>query len=276
MRFDAYAGTIGETDFPHVAQVLASELGGAVRRGSARRRYGEVLDIEVVGRQAAWVGLDRGNGTVYFEGKGETSPDLVEAVRRHFPDHGCARVDVCEDYDEAGAFDRLVKLVRRHKGPRVEAGYVRLPDDPEKGRTWSAGVRGGVGMVRVYEAGKMRERLHYGRPNWARLELECRPHYARDKRHAARASPLDVWGFSAWTCRVGEVVAQVPIPRFEPERTASTHDRRTLYLARTFRRHFEELLSDLGDWECVGREIQQIWREDDEISELLAARRRPN
>jgi hypothetical protein len=224
------------------------------------------------GRQVAWLGFDRGNGSVYFEGKGETSPDLVKAVRCHFPSHGVARADVCEDYDEPGAFDRLIKVVRKHKGPKVDAAYVRLPDDPEKGRTWSAGVRGGVGMVRVYEAGKMRERLHYGRPNWARLELEARPHYARDKRLAATASPLEFWGFATWTLRVGQVITQVPIPRFEPEAHDTSHDKRTLYLARTFRRHWEEMLSDLGDWECIGREIEQVWRED-EAAKLATARR---
>lgn len=272
MRFDAYAGTIREVEFTDVAQVIASELGGSVRRGTARRRYSEVLDVELCGRQAAWVGLDRGNEAVYFEGKGETSPELVEAVRRHFPDHGCARVDVCEDYDEPGAFDRLVKLVRKHKGPRVDSAYVRLPDDPEKGRTWTAGVRGGVGMIRVYEAGKMRERMHYGKPNWARLELECRPHYARDKRMAATANPIEVWGFSTWTMRVGEVIAQVPIPRFEPEQRSSTYDKRTLYLARTFRRHWEEMLADFGDWECIGREIGQIWADDDAVASAATRR----
>jgi hypothetical protein len=273
MRFDGYAGTVYEAEFTDVAQAIARDLGASVKRGSGRRRYSEVLDLELGGRQAAWVGLDHGNRSVYFEGKGDTSPDLVHAVRRNFPEHGCARVDVCEDYDEPGAFDRLVKLVRKHKGPRVDSAYVRLPDDPEKGRTWSAGVRGGVGMVRVYEAGKMRERLHYGRPNWARVELECRPHYARDKRLAATASPVEVWGFSAWTMRVGTVVAGIPIPRFEPEPSNTSHDKRTLYLARTFRRHWEEMLADLGDWECIGRELQQIWREDDEVLASLKVRR---
>jgi hypothetical protein len=166
MRFDAYAGNVFEKDFLGVTTTLAKALGGVVCKGQAMRRYGDVLRIEVGNHCACWLGFDRGNEVVYFEGKGETSPDLVAAVREHFGgNHNCARGDVCDDVDQEGAFERLQDLVRLHKGPRVKAGYVALPDDPEDGRTWSAGVRGGVGMIRIYEAGKMKERRLHARPN---------------------------------------------------------------------------------------------------------------
>lgn len=271
MRFDAYAGSIRDYEFDHVAQAIGQGLGGMLAKGSPRRRYSTVLDVHADGRQAAWIGQDQGNGLVYFEGKGETSPDLARVVRTHFEGHTVARADVCEDYDESGAFDRLVALTREHKGPKVEGQFVRLPDDPSKGKTWQAGVRGGVAMIRVYEAGLMADRAHYGRPNWARVELECRPHYAKDKRIAAKASPLDFWGFAAWTQRVGEVLAQVPVPRFEPQAHDSCFDKRTLYLARTFRRHWQEMLSDFGAWDCIGREIEAIWAADDQAKASMAA-----
>lgn len=269
MRFDAYAGTLRGVEIQVAAAAIAQGVGGQIKHGQARRRYGEVLDVEVGGRQAAWVGLDRGNGTAYFEGKGETTPDLVGVVRRQFPEHTAARLDVCEDFDEAGAFEQLVDLTRRHKGDRVQGAFIRLPDDPEQGRTWQAGVRGGVAMARVYEAGKMRDRLHYGRPNWVRFELEIRPHYAREKAAAAGMSPVEVCGLAAWTQRVAAVIARVPVPRFEPEARVTSRDRTTVYLARAFRRHWEEMLADHGDWVCVGREMAAVWDEDDQAAEAI-------
>lgn len=268
MRWDGIGASIREASSCEVAEVISSALFGTVDRGQARRRYSEVLDVEVDGRLAAWVGFDSANGTVYVEGKGETSPALVNCLRERYPEHTAPRLDVCEDYDDAGAFELLQGIVRAYKGDRVKGGYVALPDDPEDGRTWCAGRRGGVAYVRVYEAGKMRERLQYGRPNWVRAELECRPHYARDKVAAASMSPLEVWGFSSWTRRVGEALASVPVPRYVSEPRAYSRDRTTSYIARTFRRHFEEMLSDGVD---VLREIRQVW-EDDDAAAAAAAR----
>ncbi len=273
MRFDGYAGTVRGFEFSYVAEALATSLNGIVARGRPRRRYGQVLDVDVDGRQAAWVGWDEGNGTVYFEGKGETSPSLVKGVRVHFRDaHTVARADVCEDYDAPGAFEQLQALIRSQKGERVHGGYVALPDDPEQGRTWCAGVRGGVSMVRVYEAGKMRDRLHYGRPGWVRCELEARPHYARDKAAAAHMEPLHFWGIAAWSHRVGQALAQVEIPRFEPEQRTYSTDKTGLYIARTFRRWFETQLADGID---VMRQFQEVWEQDDAQAEA-SENRRPN
>lgn len=271
MRFDGYAGTI-RTDrpFDEVAQVFAHDLGAVIARGKAMKRYGEVLRVEHAGHCAVWVGRDHGNGSIYFEGKGESTPELVASVRKRF-EHGVARGDVCEDYDAEGAFERLQAIVRVAKGPRVKAGYVHLSDDPHDGRTWASGVRGS-NYVRLYEAGKMADRLHYGKPNWARLELEARPHYAADKLAAARMSPLEFWGLSAWTQRVAEAVTQVDVPRYLVERDKPTHDKTRRYLATTFRRFWEECFADGQDWTCIGRDFEEIWRQDDELAEVLRNR----
>ena len=116
MRFDAYAGTIKvDRPFDEVAQVLSYDLGGIVVRGKPVKRFGEVLRVERSGHCAVWVGRDHGNDSVYFEGKGESSPDLVAAVRARF-EHGVARADVCEDYDDKDAFESLRPSSERTKG----------------------------------------------------------------------------------------------------------------------------------------------------------------
>lgn len=265
MRFDAYAGNIAGPSLDDVAEVFRYQIGATVSLGTPRRRYGQVLEVNVGGRTAVWVGRDHGNDLIYFEGKGETTPDVVEAVRASFPHHTCSRGDTCIDHDEEGAFECLHHIIKVGKGPRVYGGFARLSDDPTDGRTYEAGKRGGVAYCRLYEAGKVQDRLHFGRPNWCRTEFEIRPHYARDKVAAASMSPEQMLGFSAWTKNLGEVLLATNIPRFEPEERHTSFDKTRLYLARAFRRHWEQSKEDGQDWVCIGKEIEAIWAADDAV-----------
>lgn len=260
------AGNVREVPFLEVVHAIGREVRGQLATGQPRGRYREVVNVDLGGRTAVWVAPDRVNECVFFEAKGETTPEVTQAVRRLFPGHTVARADVCEDYEAEGAFARLQALVRAHKGPRVRARYVSLPDDPTEGATWQAGQRGkgSTSCIRVYEKGKQPEYLAVGRPHWVRVELEAHPHYAKDKQAAAHMGPLDFWGLSSWTHRVGEVLTTVEIQRYEAELRVQTFDKTTRYIATKFRRHLEEMLSDLGDWECVGREFAAVWSEEDE------------
>lgn len=261
MKFDAYGATIRDHQLGHVAERLAVSIGGIVAMGKPMRRYQSTLSIDAGPRMAAWLGQEPHTGLIYVEGKGETTPLLVQCIREHFPEHSAPRIDVAEDYDDAGAFEALQSLIRRYKGDRVKGGYVALPDDVQDGKTWAAGTRGGVGYMRLYEAGKHPDRVHMGRPDWVRAELECRPHYARDKAAAAKMSPLEVWGMTSWTHKVGEALTQCPIVRFEPEIRRYSHDKTTRYIALTFRRHLEEMLLNGEHLEAT---IKDVWREEDE------------
>jgi hypothetical protein len=61
---------------------------------------------------------------------------------------------------------------------------------------------------------------------------------------------------------------QIPIQRFEPEIRKYSFDRTTRYIANTFRRHFEEMLSN---GEAIDRTLQAVWQEEDQ--RLLDSRR---
>lgn len=263
MKFDGYGATIrGDYSSLKVAGMLSESMLGVVCKGPNIRRFGETIAVDVNNRTAAWIGQDTTTGHIYVEGKGETSPLLVESIREHFPDHTAPRVDVCEDYSHPGAFEQLQRLIRAHKGPRVKGGYVALPDDVEDGRTWAAGVRGGVGYTRLYEAGKHPDRLHLARPDWVRAELECRPHYAKDKAAAAVMTPVQIWGMTAWTHSVGEALTQCELPRYEPETRIYSHDKTVQYVATQFRRCLETMLDDGQHLEATFREI---WAENDRL-----------
>lgn len=260
MKFDGYGASIRDHQLCNVAECLASAVNGRVVKGVPMRRYSTTLSIETGPRMAAWVGLEPHTGMIYVEGKGETTPELVKGLREHFPGHSAPRIDVAEDFNDPGAFKALQRLIRANKGDRVKGGYVALPDDVADGKTWAAGKRGGVGYIRLYEAGKHPDRVHLQKPDWVRAEVEIRPHYARDKLAAATMTPLDVWGLTAWTQKVGEALAQVPINRFEPEIRRSSFDKTTLYIATTFRRHFEQMLEDGIHVEAT---LRDVWRELD-------------
>lgn len=269
MRFDAYTATIRDQTIRNVALSLGDSMQGYVVKGKPMPRYRETLSIDVDGRMAAWVGVNADSGDIFVEGKGETTPRLAQSIRVNFPVHSVPRVDVCEDFDEPGVFETLQELIRATKGPRVKGGYVALPDDVQDGRTWSAGVRGGVAYLRLYEAGKHPDRVHMNRPNWVRPELECRPHYSRDKAAAARMSPLEIWGFTAWSQAVGQAITKSEIPRFEPEIRRYSFDQTTRYIANTFRRHLEEMRADGLD---IARTFQAVWEEEDEYKKLARNR----
>ena len=146
MRFDGYGATIRTETPREIVACLADALNTKPEAGPAVRRFGVTTGFNVGPRLAVWMGIDPNPETdiCYIEAKGETTPQVVEAIRRSFPVHSAPRLDVCEDYDEPGAFDALQALVRATKGPKVKGGYVALPDDEKDGKTWSAGTRGGV------------------------------------------------------------------------------------------------------------------------------------
>lgn len=266
MRFDAYCATVPGADLSLVGSLLSDSVNGIVSMGKPMRRYAEVYNVDAGARTAAWFARDSASGAIYIEAKGETTPSVAHAIRTHLPEHSVPRADVCEDYDAPGAFDSLLAIVRQHKGPRVKSGFKELPDDSKDGKTWQAGVRGGVSMIRVYEAGKHPDRLQEGRPGWVRFEGEFRPQYARDKAAAARMAPASFWGFSAWSHKVAEAVFRTDLQRFEPLVRQYSADRTTLYLARTFRRYFEE---QFASGVLIEDTFREIWKADDEAKNTM-------
>jgi hypothetical protein len=268
MRFDAYAGNMSmDHKLGHAAELAAHVLGGQVTKGRPRRRYRDVAEVTVGDRTAAWFGIDTGNELLYFEGKGETTPEFVDIMRTHFAGHTAIRLDVCEDFDAPGAFERLVTLARDVKPQRVKSGFERLPDDAKDGRTWTAGARSSPGYFRAYEKGKQPLYVPLNRPNWTRAEWEMKPHYAADKAAAATMSPEQAIGLVPWTAAIAQVVLGVDIPKYDQIHRQYTDSQTKIYLARTFRRFWMEQLEEGRDWACIGREFEDIWAMDDSLKQ---------
>lgn len=265
MRFDAYHGNVWEGRFDHVAQHIARKVGGRVERARPRGRYGIVLEVKDGMHPIGWVADDPANGTVYFEFKGARTPDVVQAIGSSFDPQtrNVSRADVCEDYCEPGAHARLVGLIDQHKRDNRVKSEAIIPRDGDRGQTVYWGSTQSALLLRCYEKGKQAENLHLGRPHWARVELQCRPAKSAQKHLAASLDPLAFWGFGRWTRNVAQALTGLELQRFAPPQEAPQFDRTTRYIANTFRRHFEEMLADFGDWECIGRELEAIWQHED-------------
>lgn len=264
MRFDAYAGNVwGGATASEVAEMVAFGTGGRTARGRPRGRYTDVFEVKDGAESIGWTARDEQLETAYFEFKGATTPKSAGAIRKHWTEaHTVSRLDACEDFDEPGAFSRLVAIVDAARDPRVTS-HAWQPRGGDEGATVYWGSKQSRVMVRCYEAGKMKERVHFGRPDWARAEAQIRPGKAAEKKLASSISALDAWGFAEWSRRAAEALSHVEVQRFAPEHVPPQFDTTTLYLARAFRRHFEQMLLDFGDWECLGREVASIWEQDD-------------
>lgn len=264
MRFDAYAGNVSGSSPEEVAVMVSHAHKARVERGRPRGRYHDVFEVKDGNEGLGWVGHDYQLDTAFFEFKGSTTPACVAAIRKHWPHtHTVSRLDSCEDFNEAGCYGRLVSLVDGCIDPRVKSKQIAPRLGADDGTTTYWGSTTSRVMVRCYEAGKMKERRHLGRPDWVRVEAQVRPGKALEKAAAAQASALEAWGWSAWSRRAAEQLAQVEVPRFAPPAESPEFDRTSLYLARAFRRHLEEMKAERGDWECVGREFEAIWAQDD-------------
>lgn len=276
MKFDAYAGNVWSGPVCcEVAEVIAIAAHARVERGKPRGRYNDVFEVKDGPDMIGWIGRDAMIDTAYFEFKGATTPTTAAAIRKHWPSsHTVSRADACEDLDHVDAFDTVTELFDRAKDPRVQS-LIIAPRDGDRGRTIYWGSGQSRARVRLYEAGKMKERLHHCRPDWVRPEGQFRPGKAAEKLLAASLTPLEFWGLTAWTQRAAQALCQVDVPRYLPPSQPVEFDKTTLYLARAFRRHFLQMREDFGDWECVGREIEAVWSADDLAAEQMALARHP-
>jgi Replication initiation factor len=225
-----------------------------------------VLEVKDGAEAIGWVGQDAVLKSAYFEIKGACTPDVAQAIRKHYGDgrHNVSRCDVAEDYNEAGAFGRLVDLIDRTKGDDRVHSEAIVPRDGDRGQTVYWGARQSKALVRCYEKGKQEVNLHLNRPDWARVELQMRPAKSVEKQLAASLEPLAIWGMGRWTWNIAQELSGIELERFKAPQEPPEFDRTTRYLAETYRRHWEQLLEDFGDWECIGREMQAIWRRADE------------
>lgn len=186
-------------------------------------------------------------------------------LKAEYPDHNVSRADIATDYDEKGAFERLIEI-----GFYVAEKFnlkINQQGDwqfNKSGRTLYIGSKDSPLRVRIYEKGKEQREKGID-PNasldWARIELQVRPK-KKAKRNAAYLQPSEYFGASAWyrelALKLNDIsVTAVPMGTVRNER--STLDKKIHYMLYQYGNTLELIVEGVlnGDWALLGDYLRE-------------------
>jgi len=265
MRFDWYAATVPQVEAHFLATSIARELGGSlVVLPRSLNGYTMALAVERMGSRVATVLYGGKNGAPHAFATSEHAPAFARLLRRSFPAHNVTRVDVCEDFDERGVFERLLAELRGVRDDRALAYSMAGAWDDEgqgvAGRTFYLGSRRSAVFARLYEKGK--ELLTHELPegvepslDLARLELVVRPE-GDSRRHAAGAEPEAFWGYAVWAQDVAARVLGLDVERVNikvPRR--SDRDRALQAMVQQYAKHLVAEADEVGGGAVLGLDL---------------------
>lgn len=269
IRLDAYTATLVGPKPDELFMLLSDRLGPAAhtsKLGKGFHTFGHRHAIcddsgaEVASMQ--WGGHQ--GDRMMIEVKGEHTPIIVEQLRERWPEHRVTRVDSCADFDEPGAFERLLgpceRVVRERKLYAERRGDWE--QHPELGRTYMMGSHASAVRCRLYEKGRQPEYRHLGLDNWARIEVQVRP--AKGAKEAySRLQPVEVWGASRWT---KELAAELLEAHIDPHPAGTVYrkpedEAARWWMCKQYGANLLELKDAVGGWAEVGLCIGEIIEE---------------
>lgn len=186
-------------------------------------------------------------------GSGAAAQELATVIRSRFPAHRVSRLDSCEDYFHADAYDYLRRAALKiAKQQRVQCREIVKPlTESDDGRTLYIGAQSSPVSMRIYEKGKQLGMDE----NWVRAELQVRPQ--KDvKRIVAMLDPTDVWGLSKWSHSMAEQLGKKGLQRVDAQvYEQSDHERAYRFMMKQYRKVFEQMHASHGSPEAVGAQI---------------------
>ena len=186
-------------------------------------------------------------------GSGACAQVLADVVREHFPAHRVSRLDSCEDYYHADAYEYLRKLALKiGKEHRVQCREIVKPlKDSDDGRTLYLGSQTSAVSMRIYEKGKQLQTDS----EWVRAELQVRPQ--KDlKSVMAMLDATEVWGLAKWSHEMGVQLGKRDLRRVDAQvYQQSDHERAYRFMLKQYRRVLENMLASHGSPEAVGAQI---------------------
>jgi hypothetical protein len=190
----------------------------------------------------------------------------AELIRASFPDHFVTRADACEDFGDAGAFDRILpELLAVAKGHRVKVDTRGDHLLTLEGRTVYLGAPSSACRQRLYDkAAELRAKyaadpvkLAQVPEHLARLEAQVRPQTLLSRQMFSTIEPMAVMGSSAWLREVWQRVAGLqlePVHVSKPWRQADD-ERAYAYMLAQYGALLERRAVDHGSWECLGLQL---------------------
>ncbi len=268
-RFDAYTAT---TRVLSVNQAMSCLDFGAQFYKHSRGFKGFEHRISFIDSDQREFGSVQHGGMhgdlIMMEVKGERTPDFVDRLRS-VAEHRCTRVDSCVDFEEPGAFEKiLVPCLQVKKDHRLKGSKAGDWDDfPEEGRTLYLGASTSVARARAYEKGLQPEYRHLNRPDYCRVEVQVRPAKEAKDRYSV-ASAEDVWGASKWTRQLAALLLEskvLPLPAGSVRRE-TVRDHALRFMCRQYGLHIQSLRTELGSDEELGRVLAGMVKEQSLIA----------
>lgn len=269
-RFDYYQGTVKAPPAEVMEAMASLAPGGAwehIKRPPQGYNVGQrLVDADgLVG--TLWWGGVHGHPHALFSG--ETSPAGADLLRGRFAGrHTVARADVCIDYDEPGAYDRLqdsALLVAKDRNVKVGTAGDHLLT--KEGRTVYLGAPSSHTRLRIYDkAAELRGqyannlvKLLEVPDHLARLEVQVRPQTPVAKAAAALADPVSLMGSAAWTRELMRQVAGLELEPFNAGRMwrQSDDDRAYTALLAQYGGMLQRRQLLHGSWDCLGLQLGQ-------------------
>jgi hypothetical protein len=278
-RFDWYQATV-RAEVADVRACLADLVHAGewepLDRAPHGYAFGErLVDVDGMACMVWWGGTHPYPHAVIT---GELAQSGAELLRAQLPAHGVTRADVCIDYVEPGAYDRLQGLalgVAKDRGITVGTAGDHLLT--LKGRTCYLGATSSHTRLRLYDkAEELRQKFAAdpvrlaGIPaELARLECQVRPQTSAAKAAAALVDPISLMGSAAWMRELMRQVAGLELEPFEAGKVwrQSDDDRAYAALLAQYGGLLKRKASESG-WECLGLQMR------DDLAQREAVRKR--
>lgn len=225
--FDWYTCSV-EADVGDVVRHLETELQADVLPCRGNPRYDQSWELKVGDARRCVVSWGRNYaGTVLIETTGYQARMVVPVIRKRWPRHNVARVDVAVDgFDGQPFLEVAAVAIDEAKlwsvGTSLEGDWVK----GEKGRTLYVGSRKSDRHVCIYEKGKEQGTLDH----WTRFELRVRPQ-AGEKGNFAAMTPHQILALHRFT-RDALSRLQWDVAMASPEAAPAARVRRDVHRAR--------------------------------------------
>ena len=284
-RFDWYQATVRA--HPRVVIDCLKAMGSrAVEEDCKKVPHGYAAGVRLVDAdgllaQVWWGGTHLHPHAVIT---GETAVSGAELLRAHLPDHSVTRADVCIDYADAGAYDRLQGIalsVARDKGVKVGTAGDHLLTF--KGRTCYLGAPSSHTRLRLYDkAEELRQkfandlnRLLQVPDDLTRLECQVRPQTPVAKLAASTVEPMALMGSAAWMRELMRQVADVELLPFVAGQVWRQADDDRAYAAvlAQYGGLLRRVAGDLGGWDVLGLQLRDDLMQRDIDEQRIKGRR---